>query len=272
MSQSSFYTTQNWVQSGPVLINPKNRAYAEGRASYPSSVLVSFILSLLLIGFFAAGSLFIVQALSSWSRANSLNQSGLTVTARVVNAHISTDNKGFKHYILNYTFAVGGTGAATRSNSYQEEAAVTQATFSSHPVGSAIPVRYLPSDPTVSDIPGQSGESGLNILFIGFGLGFYLIGIGLGWFVVKNWRLENRLKRHGQIVRGYWLSSQVVRAIGANGRTSLRIQYYFVTPGGDKMRAKQSFIFDPAYHESLNLNPDSALLVAYADAKHYQLL
>ena len=275
MQHPASYLPQNYPPAEPILLDPTNRASTEGGATRPFSLIGNLLFGLFLAAFFLVGSIFGLQAWQSWSAFDQVVASGggVGVEARVVNRNFSTDNKGFKHYSLSYSYQVAAsTGANGKSGSYQGTSPVTQATYDSQPVGSKITIVYVPINPTVSKIPDQFDEQGQYLLLLGLALLFYVIGGVLVWLTLRNWRQGRRLKRDGQFLVGSLVSSQVVKSIGASGLTSLRIEYSFVSPTGNALWDKQSFIYKPSYHESLNLQPGLPLTVVYSDDKHYALL
>ncbi len=87
------------------------------------------------------------------------------VRGEVVGRSVSSSTKGTPYYTLRYQYeAPEPTG---RQRSYESTAEVQADIYQRYPEGSELPVRYLPEEPSISNVPGNTPQS---LYFLGVAL------------------------------------------------------------------------------------------------------
>ena len=121
---------------------------------------------------------------SQWMRGYKLESHGLLGSARIVRCYPWMEGKdGVKTYWVRVNFVPQG---GERMNA---EIRVSESYFEAHedPSTSHVTVRYLPEDPAVVIIDGQS----LFSIAVPIGLAFLALGVGLGVFGFRRAATEN---------------------------------------------------------------------------------
>jgi hypothetical protein len=109
--------------------------------------------------------------------AGRLEAEGVTVPARVVGHETLSGRRGSKTYKLVVEYEPKGGGG-----SFQKEFRVPRAAYEGARGGAPVSVRYLPSDPSVSEVAG-AGADGTEKIATGAIMG--VIGIGMAFFAFR---------------------------------------------------------------------------------------
>ncbi len=123
---------------------------------------------------------------------------------------------------VDYSFDAGG-------KPYHATATLRCAAWRTLAVGQTVPVQYVPSDPTISRLPGLGGRSDVPwwaAPLVGIGMGF--AGLLLIWRV----RLERKLVEEGKPAPG------VVTKLGARTDKGRYVYYEFATQSGAPGRGR----------------------------------
>ncbi len=132
---------------------------------------------------------------------------------------------------------------------YSGTATLRCATWKTLAVGQTVPVQYVPSDPTISRLPGLGGRSDVPwwaAPLVGIGMGF--AGLLLIWRV----RVERKLVEEGKAAPG------VVTKLGLRTDKGRYVYYEFATPSGAPGRGR----FGPVHGKSV-LEVGSRIVILY---------
>lgn len=207
----------------PFVLHPENRAFAEGRARFPSGRKDSrtwlFVTGLFLLVSIGMG----IFAAMLWMESLTLAYRGIETEGEVI-AHRTVEGSEGNHFYVQYQFeAVRPDG---QRQTYINDHPVTAEAYAQLQPETSATVRYLPDDPQVSQMDGYHNEArnAFTILSISWSVFFLPV---LAFFVVVH-RRERRLMRQGRVVRG-----QVLACDGQMDREdgfTITLQYRFGGP------------------------------------------
>lgn len=241
-----------------VLLNKASEKYARGEAKTIGApgfimtlVVGVFLLPLGLILAFASGK----EALNG----SQLSQEGKTTTAKVIDGRAST-RKGVTSYHLVYRYTVDG-------KTYEHDADVGADIYNRKYIGSSIEIKYLPSDPGVSQPVGDGTNYWpLVLALVGFLLA--LVGLGLIWSSFASKKLYGRLSVAGQRLEGRVVD---VKVSGKKNAQTVTTKYAFTAPDGSQLSGEQGG-GNVKYLADQGLNVGSRITVVYLDHKQFRPL
>jgi tetratricopeptide (TPR) repeat protein len=207
----------------PFVLHPENRAFAEGRARFPSGrkeyrawllVTSMFLLVSIGMGIFAA---------MLWMESLTLAYRGVETEGEIIARRTVEGSEG-NHFYVQYQFETVHTDEQRQT--YTNDHPVTAEAYAQLQPETSATVRYLPDDPQVSQMDGYHNEArnAFTILSISWSVFFLPV---LAFFVVVH-RRERRLMRQGRVVRG-----QVLACDGQMDREdgfTITLQYRFGGP------------------------------------------
>jgi hypothetical protein len=113
------------------------------------------------------------------ANAKKLAKDGVSVPATAINHEITSGRRGSKTYKITATYQPKEAGRPLQTKTFR----VTRDAYEGSENGQPLNVRYLPSDPSISLITGDTGDGAGN-LFAG-GLMSVIGAGGLGWRVIR---------------------------------------------------------------------------------------
>ena len=106
-----------------------------------------------------------------------LEQDGVDTPAQVVGQSVTSGRRGRKTYRLAVDYRAEAGGAT-----HHKDFSVAKETYERSQNGEPLTVRYLPSDPTVSKLNGESSE-GTRMIIAGAVVAFVSVLLGVGGFL-----------------------------------------------------------------------------------------
>lgn len=197
-----------------------------------------------------------------------LQRASVTAQGTVVDRAIrvgSDDNGTYDNYYLTYRFLAMGTGQL-----YTREQQTDQSRYAQYPCGAAIPVRYSPSDPTVSRLTGPDfAERARRDILVGGGEALLLVlplGFLLAAFAAP--LRDRRLARQGVVLPARVLTTNIVEEGGTSART-VKVDFDFVTPIGADVRGREAWVVN----ESARIpRQGEQVAVIYRNDRRFRLL
>ncbi len=125
-----------------------------------------------------AGIVMLVIGFQESANAKKLAAEGVTVPAKAIDHEVNSGRRGRKTYKITATYQPK-EGGPLQSKTFR----VKKDAFDASQSGEPITVRYLPSNPTISLVTGDTGDGSENIFAGGF---MAVIGVGgLGWRILR---------------------------------------------------------------------------------------
>jgi hypothetical protein len=209
----------------PFIFYPHNVNYVRGKTDDLSSQNIG---GCMLAGagvlFVALAALFIFVVLPEWNRSKKLDADGVTVQG-VVESRRDEWSEDDNSYFITYRFYASETG-----RSYQREQSVGANNYRRWTQGTPVEVRYLPSDPSVSELVDDNTEdTGRTVLVVGLiVIGAVLLIVAIvGW---DRYLAGGSLEKRGRFLRGEVIQGTL--STDADGDLILRLRYCFKTPDG----------------------------------------
>lgn len=265
MSQSPAVTPPNpelAVLPNLFLLDPKNRAFVEGKSRRVALerhvYLIPLLLALLTLGL-------LIYAVIQWNIYAELVRAGVRTHAVVTGRQRHSDEEG-AWYSVTYSFTAEDGRTYTASSSVSERI--------SGPlwVGARVEVIYLPADPNVSKTVGRERED--------VAVSFVLASTAAVWscFTVSRalWLhlRAGRWTAKGQLLKGEvvaWRAKEVSDADDIAYRVELH--YVFDTPDRRRKRVVKKMKMTPKKYLGYCIpKPGTPIAVLYVDHKHYQVL
>lgn len=249
----------------PFLFHPKNKNFLLGKSTRLHGGGCSPISIVALLAVFVCGTLiFYGTAIESWNRARSLDRDGVLTEGTVTSRRVYEDSEGSDSYFVTYSF-----WARERERYFSREQSVTSKSYSRWNDGSAVRIKYLPSDPAKSKLLGDSHEDNQQriTMFVAIAaLAGVLIAAIIG---IERRRRHQRLVRHGSILRGEIVS--FTTSEDSDGDLTIRVRYRFTTPAGRTLYKQQRRQANE-YKKHPHPQKSTPVAVVYVDDRHYRLL
>lgn len=198
-----------------------------------------------------------------------LDASGATSEAIVVDREtmsFATSRSGEQttEFQVIYQFSAGGADGGT-AQVYLNTSAVSEETYHRTQVGDTIAIRYLPENPSISAIVGDTDTHAQGLMAVGVVL---LVASPLLWCWMIWLRMRNRrLTRDGQVIEGRILGAKMKRAYRAG--YYMDISYQFFSPQGKELKGTATSM-RPEHYDSLSEGTPVAVL--WVNDKLYRLL
>lgn len=239
--------------------------YSEHLGLSSRSHYILVVLAFVTIGFLVSAWLLLQDLIGE----NQLNQTGTQTQAQLVNIGTTTGRFGIQSYHVTYTFTLPNPASISGSDFYIQDQLVDEAAYNAYRNSSTITIEYARSNPSVSEILGQS-EISQNVstqavitLAIVVFMGFMV------WKLFQDWQLNKLLEREGYLIEGHLVGSSIRRFRG--GKT-LRVEVVFTDPTGKPLRARYRFIYLSFQKPPQDLTPGERIGVVYYDSKHFKVM
>ncbi|MBC8100159.1 MAG: DUF3592 domain-containing protein, partial [Armatimonadetes bacterium] len=200
--------------------------------------------------------------LNSVLQAQRLEREGVTTTGEFVSRATTTDSDSNTNYSVEYAFTMDGVR-------YTRTESVNEPYYNQAESGGAVQLRYLPSDPTVSAIVGNSSSDTAGFIIFGVIWAGLLVLIVTG--TTLNLRRQERLTRDGKLVLGTVVQfTSKVR--GEDQDVWLELTYRFQhTESGETITGTDRWKRNDLKGTALP-TPGTAVAVLYTDAKQHMVL
>lgn len=239
------------------LMNPDNRWFLQGKTQRPVLRVKYHLLFLFLLILFGLG--LIAWTTHDWAFWNTLNQSGVPGTGRIVNKHIDGSGEDESH---NLTYAYTHNGIA-----YTHRQSVDEDTYQNAEIGAAVDILYLPGDPDMVSLVENFETPFLRTTFcLYWSIAMWVLFIGA---LVSRSR-DSLLAREGQMVRGEVTSSY--GSTGEDDNFHLRIKYAFRSPGNGRFITGTAITQRNDLSENTLPPPGTPLIIVYRRDAHHKPL
>jgi len=199
---------------------------------------------------------------------NDFQQNGIEVSAEVSNGYVFKNKRGDLSYALAYSFILTSADGAKKTFTAQQT--VDEVIFNAHRSDlSTISIRYLSSNPNISEISGTS-HFGLEILEMGLAIVSLAVASFMVWYTVRDINFNRLLTEKGQPILGTIKQARIVEH--EQGKASLRFSYSFITPAGRTISADHQLLTRVEIYEQLQIKPGTAVGIVYADDSHFKVL
>ncbi|HSA61105.1 MAG TPA: DUF3592 domain-containing protein [Nitrospiraceae bacterium] len=172
--------------------------------------------------FLGVGLMAMYFAMDLWRTHQHFEQEAVSVQATILSKSLekaSREGNPRTRYLVTYRFAPTGNPEIDKTS----EVSVDE--WERLDEGSPLPVRYLPSDPTTTQLDGR-GEWWEPLMLGGFGVLFSLIGIVIAWSDLRHVLLVRRLSQQGLpaegTIRNVWATGTRINRV-----TQWKLSYEF---------------------------------------------
>ena len=249
------------------LLNPKNRAFVEGRAEHPVKEpggCFFIFLPVFLIPFVGVGLFLVGLTVSEWRDYVALRTSGIVTDAEIVDRTVSVGDDGDTHY-LHYAFTWEG-------ERYTGKSPVDGTEYDSKVVGDWTDVRFSPAHPEISRL-GSKVSIWKAVVLTGFSLfwnALVSVFVAVAVFALREKRIEARLRRTGRLLEGRL--DAVSSHKDDDNDFHLEVTYRFLPPGSSQwVTGKSGAMRNDLKHAELP-QPRTAVAILYADENTHCLL
>jgi Protein of unknown function (DUF3592) len=257
----------------PFLLQPKNKDFVQGKSPYPAIKSRFGIVMMLLL---ALTFLAIAGSLAYQKYQNDqLAAYGKTTTAQVVNR--SSSNGYSTIYTLEYEYQASLPDQKTLI--YHDSQTVNIETYNQYPEGSNVQIKYLPDNPTESQLATSDlAPNYLTGQIVAIVVPFFIALGGLLYFV---WPvvIDRKLTKAGSIIKGQIVERKGESVSGKRRYYELTVKYSFVSPTDDtvlegtQQAVRNDLKPDDTNRLRTNLpTPGATVAVLYLDNEHYKML
>jgi hypothetical protein len=228
------------------LLNPKHRAFVDGKKPFIDSQPWPYFM-------LALGIFFLLSAAYFWLPYPIVTQFGIATEATITERWTYYDNELGTRNTVAYHFIVEG-------QQYASQQLVETATYDALEEGSSVKVLYVPLDPNLSSLANGVKLPLLEII-VGFTMGvFFLLGSSR---VIKR-RLQDRRLSKGCLLRGEVTDWRTEQREDDEGGTYFigYLRYRFYRPDGSLYKAGTSKILQANEIEHLIDHPAAGTPVA----------
>lgn len=217
------------------LVQPRNQAFVEGRASKPigGGISISGILLALLIsvGIMAFGFFFASSAQESANFHANLNAVGIDGWGTVTNKIVDSDDDSTDYYLY-FSYTVG-------PNQYNKREDVNRDVYNSYQVNQRIPIRYSDSNPNQVRV-GHGQVDAVNIANTGRIVGVIVLVAGIVIGVIGILWIFNSSERFRLLVKDGTLVTGTVSRWTEDSDGDVTLYFTFQTPEGE-IKTSHSF-------------------------------
>lgn len=252
------------------LLRERNRPLLRGQSATVVTSNHRVSLTIGLVALFVCG-LIGAAIVSAWRVENHLQRDGVIAPGTVIDASVRQAFSGrtsHPAYYLRYSFSAPGP-LGTPSAFMREESA-TQGVYGRYPKGARVSVRYLPSDPNVSQLAGPDFEASTRKRNISFAIILLLLAALPLVFLapgVGGTLRDRRFTRAGRILDARIVSVAYRRRLLPLPRAT--IIFAFHSPAGSELQGNAT---TPLLSFGMSPAEGQAAAVVYLNDKRFRIL